>query len=59
MYPSGSHHCLFSVLSFFFEHRGDGPCKIPDQFLKEGPDPERVPTRVTDPSKSKRSFKDT
>ena len=38
---------LFLCPSFVFAATRDSPCKIPDQFLKERPDPEGVPTRVT------------
>lgn len=37
---------LFLCPSFVFAATGDTPCKIPDQFLNERPDPEGVPTRV-------------
>lgn len=37
---------LFLCPSFLFAHTGDDPCKIPDKFLKERPDPERVATQV-------------
>ena len=32
--------------SFLFAYAGDSPCKVPERFSKERPDPEGVPTRV-------------
>ena len=37
---------LFLSPSFLFAATGGSPCQIPDQFLKERPDPEGVPTQV-------------